>query len=311
MNADFGPFPVPDARGAVSQAPDLPAGFADKFSSRMVEAGGLRQHVVVGGNGPALLLVHGWPESWYAWRLVMPTLAQSHSVIAVDQRGIGLTGKPEDGYDAGTLAGDLVALMDELGHERFSVFGHDTGMIIGYALAADYPERVSRLVVAEIPGPPGVVPSPPLFVPKPLNDKVWHIPFNRAGMVAEQLIQGREDIYFGHEFATQGGRPLPENAIRYYIGNFSDERSLRGGLGIYRDWDVTLAQNETRATRPLQIPVLAVGGADSWAEHVGEGMQHAAVDVQSVVIAGAGHWVAEQAPEELLGVLGPFLTARH
>jgi pimeloyl-ACP methyl ester carboxylesterase len=150
--------------------------------------------------------VHGWPENWYAWRLLMPALARDFEVIAVDQRGIGLTDKPQDGYDTGTLAGDLVALMDALGHERFAVVGHDTGFIISYVLAADHPDRVDRLAVAEVPGPPGVVPSPPLFVPAPLNDRLWHIPFNRVNdKLTEELIRGREDIFFGYEFAIQGG----------------------------------------------------------------------------------------------------------
>ena len=120
------------------------------------DANGIRQHVVIGGDGPPLLLVHGWPENWYAWRLVMPELAKDYTVIAVDQRGIGLTEKTADGYDAATLADDLAALMTKLGHERFAVVGHDTGDVVCYALAADHRDRVERLAVAEIPGPPGV-----------------------------------------------------------------------------------------------------------------------------------------------------------
>jgi pimeloyl-ACP methyl ester carboxylesterase len=308
MQVDISRFPVAEGRGAVAQAPGLPPGFTDTFSSRIVEAGGLRQHVVIGGEGPPLLLVHGWPESWYAWRFVMPALAETHTVVAVDQRGMGLTGKPEDGYDAGTVAEDLVALMDALGLERFGVIGHDTGVVISYALAADHPDRVDRLVVAEIPGPPGVSPSPPLFVPAPLNDRLWHIPFNRAGRIAEQLVEGREDIFFGYEFAVQGGPALPQDVIDYYVANFTDPTSLRGGFGFYRDWDATLAQNAERVARPLQMPVLAVGGAESWGEHVAEGMRATASDVRAAVIAGAGHWVAEQAPEELLEALTGFLV---
>jgi pimeloyl-ACP methyl ester carboxylesterase len=309
MVTDITRFPAVDGPGSVSRAPQLPPGFGDIFSSRIVEANGVRQHVVVGGDGPALLLVHGWPESWYAWRFVMQALASDFSVVAVDQRGMGLSDKPEDGYDAGTLANDLAGLMTELGHERFAVAGHDTGMVISYALAADHPERVGRLIAAEIPGAPGVVPAPPLFVPQPLNNKLWHIPFNRAGKIAEQLIQGHEDVYFGYEFAIQGGPPLPQEVIDYYIGNFADPESLAGGLGFYRAWDATMAQNQERATRILPIPVLAIGGAESYGEHVADGMRPAASDVQGVVIAGAGHWVAEQAPEELLAALGTFLAS--
>jgi pimeloyl-ACP methyl ester carboxylesterase len=196
----------PGRPGSVSGAPNLPAGFTDTFTSRYVDAGGLRQHAVIGGDGPPLLLVHGWPENWYAWRMVMPALARDFQVIAVDQRGIGLTDKPQDGYDTGTLAGDLVALMDALGHQRFAVVGHDTGLIISYALAADHSDRVDRLVLVEVPGPPGVAPSPPLFVPEPINNRLWHIPFNRVNdELTEQLVRGREDIFFGYEFAIRAG----------------------------------------------------------------------------------------------------------
>ena len=155
MNSSSAQLSTPEGPGSVSGAPNLPDGFTDTFTSRYVNAGGLRQHAVIGGEGPPLLLVHGWPENWYAWRLLMPALARDFEVIAVDQRGIGLTDKPRDGYDTGTLAGDLVALMDALGHQRFAVVGHDTGYIISYALAADHPDRVDRLVVAEVPGPLG------------------------------------------------------------------------------------------------------------------------------------------------------------
>jgi hypothetical protein len=96
-------------------APRLPEGFTNTFSSRYVDAGDVRLHAVIGGEGPPLLLVHGWPETWYAWRLMMPALAENFEVIAVDQRGAGLSDKPADGYDTGTLASELVALMDSLG----------------------------------------------------------------------------------------------------------------------------------------------------------------------------------------------------
>ena len=102
---------------------------------------------MIGGDGPPLLLVHGWPQTWYQYRLVMPALARDFTVVAVDERGIGLSDKPEAGYDLGTLAADLVALMDALGHERFALIGFDTGMFIANALAADYPDRLERLVV--------------------------------------------------------------------------------------------------------------------------------------------------------------------
>src|SRR5690242_8775041 len=134
---------VPEGPGSASGAPGLPEGFASTFESRYVHAGDVRLHAVIGGDGPPLLLIHGWPGSWYYWRLVMPALAREFEVIAVDQRGIGLSDKPESGYDAGTLGNDLVGLMDALGHERFAVVGVDTGLLIAYALAADYSDSVA------------------------------------------------------------------------------------------------------------------------------------------------------------------------
>ena len=107
MSSPTTQLPTAEGRGSVTGAPGLPDGFADTFTSRFVEAGELRLHAVIGGEGPPLLLVHGWPENWYAWRMVMPKLAEEFEVIAVDQRGIGLSDKPEDGYDIGTLAADL------------------------------------------------------------------------------------------------------------------------------------------------------------------------------------------------------------
>jgi alpha-beta hydrolase superfamily lysophospholipase len=114
MSSSAGRLPVPGGPGSVSGAPNLPDGFTTTFTSRYIDTGELRQHVVTGGQGPPLLLVHGWPQTWYAWRLVMPALAQHYSVIAADQRGTGLSGKPAGGYDTATLASDLAALMDAL-----------------------------------------------------------------------------------------------------------------------------------------------------------------------------------------------------
>src|SRR5262249_60846016 len=164
------PPPSPAAEGPdwAPAAPTLPAGFWDTFTSQYIQTGDLRQHVVTGGSGPPLLLVHGWPQFWYAWRLVMPALARDFQVVAVDQRGMGLSGKPPDGYDTGTLAGDLVALMDALGHQRFAVAGHDTGMWLSYALAADHPDRLARPALARTP-PPRAAPSPPPFPHPPSN----------------------------------------------------------------------------------------------------------------------------------------------
>jgi pimeloyl-ACP methyl ester carboxylesterase len=299
---------VPEGPGSAAGAPHLPDGFTGTFASRYVDAGGLRQHVVTGGDGPPLLLLHGWPQTWYAWRLIMPALASSFHVIAPDQRGIGLTDRPEDGYDTGTLAADLIALMDSLGHQRFAVFGHDTGMWIGYALAADYPERVARLAVAETPLP-GVSPSPPLFTNAHLNNALWHFAFNRLTAVNDQLVTGREDIYFGWQFAAKAARPLPEYAVRHYVDTLAaDPGALNASFAIYRALDATIEQNQQRKASRLSVPVLGIGGEKSLRDQVANTMKLAADDVQTLVIPGCGHHPPEEAPEETLAALTGFLA---
>ena len=300
--------PTPDGRGSVSRAPNLPAGFTDTFTSRYVDTGELRMHAVTGGEGPPLLLVHGWPQFWYQFRLIMPTLARDFSVVAVDQRGIGLSDKPQDGYDTATLANDLVALMDALGHHRFALYGTDVGMPIAYALAADHRDRVDRLVVSEAPLP-GISPSPPLFLPPPLNAMLWHLAFNQLPKVNEQLVTGREDIFFGAEFdASAGTHKLPDDTVRYYIDTLKDPDHLRGSFGFYRAVPTSITQNEQRKTRRLTLPVLAIGGAESSGEGPGTTMKLTADDVQTLVIPGCAHWVAEQAPDQLLAALTTFLA---
>jgi len=307
MSSSSPGLPAPAGPGSVSQAP-LPAGFSETFESRYVDAGEVRLHAVIGGEGPPLLLVHGWPETWYAWRLLMPALARDFEVIAVDQRGIGLSDKPENGYDTGTLAADLVALMDALGHERFALVGCDTGMAISYALAADHPDRIDRLVVGEAPLP-GISPPIPLILPPQLNDRLRHIAFNQLETINEQLVTGREEIFFGAEFsASAGAKQLPGDAVRYYIDRLCSPEALHGTFQLYRAFPATSAQNQERKTRRLTMPVLAIGGAESSGAMVADTMNLVADDVQSLVIPDCGHWLAEQAPEQMLAALSEFLV---
>jgi pimeloyl-ACP methyl ester carboxylesterase len=308
MSSSAAHVPPPEGPGSVYGAPNLPDGFAGTFTSRYVDTGDLRQHVVTGGAGPPLLLVHGWPQTWYAWRLVMPELARGFTVVVPDQRGCGLSGKPEDGYDTGTLAADLVALMDALGHQRFAVAGHDTGMWIGYALAAGHPARVARLAVAETPLP-GVSSSPPLFASAHLNNALWHFAFNRLAEVNDQLVTGREDVYFGWQFAAKAARPLPGYAVQHYVSTLAaSPQALHASFAIYRALDATIAQNQQRLQQRLALPVLAIGGAYSLGDQVAATMKLAADDVQTLVIPGCAHWVAEETPEETLAALTAFLA---
>jgi len=261
---------TPEGPGSASGAPNLPAGFTDMFTSRYVETGELRQHVVTGGDGPPLLLVHGWPQTWYAWRLIMPELARDFSVVAPDRRGTGLSGKPKDGQSV-----------------------------------AD--PHAGALAVAEA-AMPGVSPSPPLFGGTQANDRLWHFAFNRLAEVNEQLVTGREHVYFGFQFAKAANK-LPADVVGYYVEALAaDPEALRGSFAAYRALDATIAQNEQRKTRRLTLPVLAIGGAEGIGEGAANTMRLANDDVQSVVIPGSGHYCLEEAPGEVAAALTAFLA---
>jgi len=301
---------TPEGPGSVRGAPNLPAGFTDTFTSRYLDTGQLRLHAVIGGQGPPLLLVHGWPQTWYAWRMLMPALARDFQVIAVDQRGIGLSDKPPDGYDTGTQASDLVGLMEALGHQRFAVYGTDTGMPIAYALAADHPERLERLVVSEAPLP-GVTPSPPA-APSPAAQRAALAPrlqpaprrgqrSPRQGTRGRLLRPGVRRLGRDQQ-AARGRRQVLHQPAR--IRPRRPARQLRLLPGDPHHHRPEPAAQGTAADHAL----LAIGGAESSGDMIGATMQLVADNVQTVVLAGAGHWVAEQAPEELLAALTTFLA---
>jgi pimeloyl-ACP methyl ester carboxylesterase len=293
--------------GTVHGVPGLPSGFTGTFESRLVDVAGVRLHTVSGGDGPPLLLVSGWPQNWYSWRLVMPRLAENFRVIAVDPRGVGVSDAPCGGYDSAALASELVALMDRLGHRRFALIGHDVGMWTSYAAAADHPDRIERLVLAEA-NIPGVAPSPPLLGPEGANDRLWHFTFNRKRGLNEELVRGREHLYFGDQFAAKAVIPLPEAAVGFYVQTIArSAEALRASFDFYRAIDEIIAQNERRRAHPLTMPVLTLAGDRSLGARVGEIGQIIAPDPVNVVIENCGHYVAEEQPGAVLEQLIPFL----
>lgn len=296
--------------GSVHGAPDLPQRFTEIFESYRIPANGIRMHVVMGGEGPPLLLVGGWPECWYVWHRLMLPLAERFSLIVPDLRGFGLSDNPESGYDGNTLAADLFALMDALGHPRFAMVGHDIGEWAAFAMASLKPERIVRMAIGEAMVP-GVSPSPPL-VPdeRELSDFLWHKNFNRAREINEKLISGREDIYFGYQFASKSARPdaVPAAAKAFYIELMRDPENLRSSFEYYRDLDLTIPQNKEHVARgKWPMPVLTFAGALACGDVIEQEIRTMADDVRSIVISDCGHFVPEEKPAELLGALQEFL----
>ncbi|WP_051342746.1 alpha/beta fold hydrolase [Pseudonocardia spinosispora] len=305
MSQTSHPGPI-ESLGPPSE-PGLSSEFRAAFESVLVTTPRIRLHAVVGGHGPALLLINGWPQTWYAWRHVMLALAAHFTVVAAEPRGMGRSDKPRDGYDTGSMAEDLVTAMRALGYEEFAVLGHDVGMWIGYALASDHSERVTRLAVAEATIP-GVSAEPPFFGPSRANERLFHFAFNRLDGINEELVQGRESLYFGHQFATKAAVELEPHAVAVYVAALASSRAaLSGSFGPYRAIDETVRQNQERRRRALSHPVLAVAGSESLGELVGLTMSAAARGVESSVLAGCGHYPAEECPAAFLDAVLPFL----
>jgi pimeloyl-ACP methyl ester carboxylesterase len=293
----------------VHEVPTLPQGFSEKFESYRVEANGITLHAVIGGEGPPLLLLAGWPQNWYAWRFIMAKLVGRYTVIAADPRGVGLSDKPDSGYDSQTLASDMFALMERVGFERFAMVGHDIGMWTGYAMAADRPRRIARIALGEAIIP-GISPSPPLIPDdRRRSDLLWHMNFNRALEVNEQLVSGREEIYFGYQFATKAGAPdaIPAAARAFYIEQLKRDRTgLRASFEYYRAIDQSIPQNRERMKTKLTLPVLAFSGRLFANDVVERELRTIATDVQSVIIDACGHYPAEEQPELLAEALERF-----
>lgn len=295
--------------GSVHDVPALPQGFAGTFDSYLVEANGIWLHAVIGGKGPPLLLLAGWPQNWYAWRFIMARLADRYTIVAADPRGVGLSSKPDSGYDSRTLASDMFALMERLGFERFAMVGHDIGMWTGYAMAADRSGCITRIALGEAIIP-GISPSPPLIPDeRKRSDLLWHMNFNRALQVNEQLVQGREEIYFGYQFATKAGTPeaIHADARAFYIEQLKRDRAaLRASFEYYRAIDQSIPQNRERMKTKLTLPVLAFSGRLFANDVVERELRSVATDVQSVIIDACGHYPAEEQPAVLAEALGDF-----
>ena len=303
------PFSTLDGFGSVRGVPILPDAFTDTFESYRIPTGEIDLHAVVGGEGPPLLLLGGWPQNWYIWRDVMIPLAERFTLVVPDPRGLGISDKPKLGYDKGTIGRDLFGLMTALGHECFAMVGHDCGMWVGYAMAADQPERIERIALGEAIIP-GVAVSPPLIPDeRPLNDFLWHNNFCRVRSVTEELVAGREEIFFDYQFTKiPVPNPIPEEVRAFYIDLIKrDRRTLRASFDYYRAIDDDIPANRNRMNNRLTMPVLGSAGELACAGVVEEQLRRVADDVRCKVFERCGHFVPEESPEELVALLIPFL----
>ncbi len=267
-------------------------------------------HVTSTGEGPPVLLLHGWPQTSHAWRPLMPLLADRYRLIAPDLPGLGDSTRPVDGYDKRSLAGHLVELCDALGLERFHLVGHDWGGPTAFALACLQPDRVRTLTVLDVTLP-GIGPD------FSQGGRRWHHAFHRTPDLPEALVQGRERAYlswFYQAFSWQPDAIRPE-AIDDYVRCYSALGALRAGFAYYRSMPLDAADNRAlhESGFRLPMPVLALGGArteaNGRAEEPLESLRLIADDVRGGAIPDCGHFIPEEQPQLLAQQLLPFFDA--
>lgn len=264
-------------------------------------------HYVEAGSGFPLLLLHGWPQTWYAWRRVIPALARHYRVIAPDLRGLGDTSRPLDGYDKRTVAADLWQLMhDHLGHESFHLVGHDWGGPTAYALAVARPGAVRRLAVLDV-----VIPGDGADGFSQ-GGRRWHHAFHMTPDLPEALTGGRERVYLEWFYRNFAHRPdtIDECDLQEYLRTYTRPGAMRAGFAYYRALPRDIADNqETIGQDRLRMPVLAVGGAKAWGRgrEVAQSLRRVAVDVSEDVVPECGHFIPEERPDHLIERLSTFL----
>ncbi|MEM7406916.1 MAG: alpha/beta hydrolase [Pseudomonadota bacterium] len=268
----------------------------------------LKMHYVTAGQGPPVVLLHGFPQTWFEWMPLMPTLGEQFTVIAPDLRGLGDSSRPLTGYDKATIATDIWELVhDHLGFDCFSVVGHDWGGPVAYALAAQHRANVLRLGILDV-----TIPGDGTDVFSTSQGR-WHHAFHRTPDLPEALVHGREDIYvrwFLENFAAVKGG-IDDAAKARYMRAYAEPGAMRAGFAYYRAIAEDIAANEAFiAVGKLLMPVLAVGGGQTFGrgDLVRASMVRVAENVHGAVIADSGHFIPEEQPEQLLDLLIPFLA---
>jgi pimeloyl-ACP methyl ester carboxylesterase len=265
---------------------------------------GIKQHYVTAGSGPAVMLLHGWPQTWYEWRHVIDRLADTFTVVAPDLRGFGYSSKPAAGYDAETIAGDLAALAAHLGLKDVTVVGHDWGAVFGYVYAATHPEQVSALGVVEMVLP-GVGVMEQAMAPAPRGNFLWHMGFQSVPDLPELLIQGKERPYLQwfYEHFAYDPSAIGAADVEVYVDAITQVGALRAGLAVYQDYFTTAEQVGAYAKKPLAIPVRAFGGVACLGGLTLTSVKSVAPEARGGVIERCGHWAAEERPDFVADVV--------
>ena len=285
---------------------DVPP-YPSSFRTQEIPTRGATIHVRVGGSGPAVLLLHGFGDTGDMWAPVAADLVRDHRVVVPDLRGMGLSSKPEGGYDKKTQALDVVDVLDALKIQKVELVTHDIGNMVGYAFVAQFPARVTRWVVIDAPIP-GIGPWEEILK----NPILWH--FNFRGPDVERLVAGRERIYldrFWNEFSADPRR-FDEASRQHYAALYARPGAMHAAFNQFAAFSQDAKDNAEMLARngKLGMPILAIGGEKSFGTTMADVMRFTATDVQPLVIADSGHWLMEEQPVATVKAIRTFLDAR-
>jgi len=278
-----------------------------RFSHHMAVVNGVQIHYVIGGHGEPLVLLHGWPETWYEWHKVMPALAKNYTVIVPDLRGLGDSSKPLTGYDGKTVAEDIHQLVTQLGFKRIFLVGHDVGSQPAYSYAAAHPTEVRKLVIMEyiFPG----------FTPPQLEGKVLWFPFHQTPDLPEALVDGKEMTYLSWFYHNLAYNPaaIGQADINEFVTHYSAPGGMRDGFNYFRAFPQDALQNVNYSKTKLTMPVLAIGaeyipafGGNVTINYAQYGMQALAQNVRGIQVPNSGHWIPEERPDFVIKLLHNF-----
>jgi pimeloyl-ACP methyl ester carboxylesterase len=274
------------------------------IEDRFANVNGVRLHYLATGKGDPVILLHGYAETSRMWRPLMVELAKTRTVIAPDLRGFGQSSKPISGYDKRTMAQDIHALATSLGFRRATIVGHDIGLMVAYAYAAQFPTEVDRIVLMDA-FLPGVGDWKSVWL---LRD-LWH--FHFYGETPLKLVAGRERIYFEHfwnDFAADPKHSVPEADRRFYAAAYAQPGGMRAGFEVFRAFEQDAKDFAQFAETKLTMPMLVLAGEKASGNFLIEQGRLVDRDVQGVVVKGSGHWLMEEAPSQVIPQLVAFIN---
>jgi pimeloyl-ACP methyl ester carboxylesterase len=280
--------------------------FPRSFRIENIKTDGATIYVRVGGKGPAVIMLHGFGDTGDMWAPLAEVLAKDHTVIVPDLRGMGLSSYPSTGYDKKTQAQDIGRVMDKLNVEKASLVTHDIGNMVGYALAAQYPDRIIRWAVIDAPLP-GIGPWEELLK----NPLLWH--FNFRGPDVDRLVRGRERIYLDRFWNELSANPkaIDEATRRHYAKIYARPGAMHAAFNQFAAFPQDASDNKAfQAKGKLIMPILALGAEKSFGEQQAAIMREVAANVKGGVIANSGHWIMEEQPDTTVQMVRDFLVEK-